>query len=86
MAAVAIEPQASAAGAIPRTSREGWPLACQPVAGTALLLGQTMIGWRVYDVMRTIDYIATRKELDANRVGCVGYLRRRHVYALFYGP
>ena len=31
-----------------------------------------MIGWRVWDVMRTIDYIATRPELDAKRVGCMG--------------
>jgi hypothetical protein len=31
-----------------------------------------MIGWRVWDVMRTIDYIATRSELDASRVGCMG--------------
>jgi hypothetical protein len=31
-----------------------------------------MIGWRVYDVMRTIDWIATRKELDSQRVGCMG--------------
>ena len=31
-----------------------------------------MIGWRVYDVMRTIDWIETRKELDAKRVGCMG--------------
>jgi len=45
---------------------------CQPVAGAALLLGQTMIGWRVFDVMRTIDWIETRKELDASRVGCMG--------------
>ena len=45
---------------------------CQPTAGSALLLGQTMIGWRVYDVMRTIDWIATRKELDAARIGCMG--------------
>ena len=37
-----------------------------------MLMGETMIGWRVYDVMRTIDWIATRKELDASRVGCVG--------------
>ena len=31
-----------------------------------------MIGWRVYDVMRTIDWIETRPELDAHRVGCMG--------------
>src|SRR5207237_10807232 len=46
--------------------------ACQPAAGDALLLGETMIGWRAYDVMRTIDWIATRPELDAKRVGCMG--------------
>ena len=38
----------------------------------ALLLGETILGWRVWDVMRTIDYIATRPELDVNRVGCMG--------------
>ena len=31
-----------------------------------------MIGWRVWDVMRTLDYIATRPELDSSRVGCMG--------------
>ena len=46
--------------------------ACQPAAGGALLVGQTMIGWRVWDVMRTLDYIATRPELDSSRVGCMG--------------
>ncbi len=45
---------------------------CQPSAGAALLLGQTMVGWRVWDVMRTIDWIETRSELDPKRVGCMG--------------
>jgi dienelactone hydrolase len=45
---------------------------CQPAAGAALLLGETMIAWRVYDVMRTIDWIETRDDLDAKRVGCMG--------------
>jgi dienelactone hydrolase len=31
-----------------------------------------MIGWRAYDVIRTIDWIETRKDLDAKRVGCMG--------------
>ena len=43
-----------------------------PWAGSALLLGETMIGWRVFDVMRAIDWIETRPELDAKRIGCVG--------------
>lgn len=46
--------------------------ACQPAAGSALLLGETMIGWRVWDVMRSIDWIATRPEIDSTRVGCMG--------------
>jgi hypothetical protein len=36
------------------------------------MLGQTLIGWRVWDIVRTIDYIATRPDLDASRVGCMG--------------
>jgi dienelactone hydrolase len=42
------------------------------VAGGALLVGETMIAWRVWDVMRTLDYIATRAELDSSRVGLMG--------------
>jgi dienelactone hydrolase len=73
MAAVAIEPMAFGCRRDPRTKKAGLGAsACQPAAGSALLLGETMIGWRVYDVMRTIDWIETRKELDAGRVGCMG--------------
>ncbi len=45
---------------------------CQPSAGAALLLGRTMAGWRAWDVMRALDYLATRPEVDAGRVGCMG--------------
>ncbi|HZT29049.1 MAG TPA: alpha/beta hydrolase family protein [Bryobacteraceae bacterium] len=73
LAAVAIEPMAFGCRRDPRTRKHGLGAsACQPSAGAALLLGQTMIGWRVYDVMRTIDWIETRKELDPRRVGCMG--------------
>lgn len=73
MAAVAIEPMAFGCRRDPVTKSKGLgAAACQPSAGAALLLGQTMIGWRVYDVMRIVDWIGTRKELDANRVGCMG--------------
>src|SRR6185369_2432208 len=70
MAAVAIEPMAFGCRRDARTKSKGaGTSACQPAAGAALLFGETMIGWRVYDVMRTIDYIETRKDLDARRVG-----------------
>ncbi len=73
MAAVAIEPMAFGCRRDPVTMAKGASAtACQPAAGAALLLGQTMLAWRVYDVMRTIDWIGTRKELDAGRVGCMG--------------
>ena len=73
LAAVAIEPMAFGCRRDPKTAAKGLgTTACQPSAGSALLLGETMIGWRVFDVMRTIDWIETRPELDANRVGCMG--------------
>ena len=73
LAAVAIEPMAFGCRRDPANRAKGLgQSACQPAAGAALALGQTMIGWRVYDVMRAIDWIETRKELDARRVGCMG--------------
>ena len=73
MAAMAIEPMGFGCRRDPVNARQGLSRkACDPVAGGALLVGQTMLGWRVWDVMRTIDYLATRAELDRNRVGCMG--------------
>jgi dienelactone hydrolase len=73
MAAVAIEPMAFGCRRDPLNARRGLgQKACEPVAGAALMLGQTLVGWRVWDIVRTIDYIATRPELDAARVGCMG--------------
>ncbi len=73
MAAVAIEPMAFGCRRDPKTAKGRLgQSACQPAAGGALLVGQTMIAWRTWDVMRTIDFIATRPELDAARVGCMG--------------
>jgi dienelactone hydrolase len=73
VAAVAIEPMGFGCRRDPRNAARGLSQkACDPAAGGALMLGQTLIGWRVWDVMRTIDYIATRSDLDGNRVGCMG--------------
>lgn len=73
MAAVAIEPMAFGCRRDPLTKKKGLgSSACQPVAGAALLFGETMIGWRVFDVMRTVDWIETRRDLDAKRVGLMG--------------
>jgi dienelactone hydrolase len=73
MAAVAIEPMAFGCRRDAITAKKGLSAsACQPAAGGALLVGQTMLGWRVWDVMRTIDYIETRSDLDSARIGCMG--------------
>ena len=73
MAAVAIEPMAfGCRRGVQAKSRNLGTSSCQPTAGAALLLGETMVGWRVWDVMRVVDWIETRKELDAKRVGCMG--------------
>ena len=45
---------------------------CRPAACAALLFGQTMAGWRVWDAMRSIDYLATRREVDSSRVATLG--------------
>jgi dienelactone hydrolase len=73
MAALAMEPLGFGCRRDPVTARRGLEVSsCQPSAGAALLLGQTLIAWRVYDIMRAIDWIATRPELDVARVGCMG--------------
>ena len=49
-----------------------WISSCYAVSVNALLLGKTLLGLRVYDVMRLIDYIRTRPENLADTLGCVG--------------
>ena len=49
-----------------------WISSCYSVGVNALLLGKTLLGMRVYDVMRLIDYIGTRQETSIKTLGCVG--------------
>lgn len=45
---------------------------CQVLNNMALPLGQTVTGMWTWDLMRLIDYVATRGDCDASRVGCAG--------------
>ncbi len=45
---------------------------CHHASMTALLLGRTMIGERVWDIARAIDVLEDFAEIDATRVACLG--------------
>ena len=73
LAAVAIEQMGFGCRRDPRNASRGLAQkGCDPAAGMALMLGQTLIGWRVWDVIQTLAYISTRPDLAADRVGCMG--------------
>lgn len=37
-----------------------------------LLMGRTLLGANIFDASRAIDFLVTRKEVDADRIGCMG--------------
>jgi dienelactone hydrolase len=45
---------------------------CQELGLNALLCGQTLMGLRVWDVTRLIDYIYTRPDVEREHLPCVG--------------
>jgi cephalosporin-C deacetylase-like acetyl esterase len=38
----------------------------------ALLVGQSTAGYRIWDGIRSIDYLVSRPEIDINKIGCTG--------------
>lgn len=38
----------------------------------ALLVGQSTAGYRIWDGMRSLDYLASRPEVDSSKLGCTG--------------
>ena len=51
---------------------EQWISSCYAVGVNALVLGKTLLGLRIYDIMRLTDYIRTRPEPLTGTLGCVG--------------
>lgn len=45
---------------------------CHDAFVQALMLGRTLLGERVYDVSRGIDYLASRGDADMRRIGIMG--------------
>ncbi len=48
---------------------------CHDAAAHALMLGRTLLGERVFDVDRAIDYLMTRDDVDSRAVGVMGSSR-----------
>jgi dienelactone hydrolase len=48
------------------------PTSCSHAAMLAFHLGITVVGMRVHDGMRLVDYLETRPELDTQRLGAMG--------------
>ena len=55
-----------------RVQEQVAPRGCHDAAMQALLLGRTLIGERVYDVDRGIDYLAWRGDAELDRLGVMG--------------
>jgi dienelactone hydrolase len=55
------------------TGKPLWPSSCRVLSVNAMLLGRSLLGLRVWDVMRLVDYIRSRPELQSAPIGCVGF-------------
>jgi len=71
---------------------QGAPTTCTHTAMLAFHLGINVVGMRVTDGMRLVDYLQTRGDLDAQRLGAMGISigavkqsmeRTQPIYALF---
>lgn len=54
------------------TLGQGAPSTCTHSAMLAFHLGISVVGMRVFDGMRLVDYLETRKDLDTSRLGAMG--------------
>jgi hypothetical protein len=50
----------------------GGSSSCVRDSMAALMLGETMTGWRVWDAMRSLDYMTSRPEVDPKRMATMG--------------
>ena len=71
LAALCIE-QRSFGERLERKQKSVSPLGCHDATLQALMLGKTLMGERVWDVERGLDYLATRRDADLAQVGVMG--------------
>ncbi|MDQ0875262.1 dienelactone hydrolase [Paenibacillus sp. V4I3] len=46
---------------------------CYSLASRLLLYGKTLAGLRIYEAIRSLDYLLTREDVDLERIGCMGF-------------
>lgn len=46
---------------------------CRFSAGRSIMLGRTLLGERVWDVQRAVDYLRSRSDVDTSRIACVSH-------------
>ncbi|MBZ0288306.1 MAG: alpha/beta hydrolase family protein, partial [Anaerolineae bacterium] len=51
----------------------GYNISCRSSAGRSIMLGRTLVGERVWDVMRGIDFLYTRPDVNTQSIACVGH-------------
>ncbi|QYR19465.1 alpha/beta hydrolase family protein [Paenibacillus sp. sptzw28] len=49
------------------------PSSCYRMSTQLLMLGKTLTGLRVTEMLKTLDYFSTREEIDPERIGIVGF-------------
>lgn len=72
VAALAIEQRSLGSRVEAHQARISFHNPCHDAAMRALMLGRTLLGERVYDVSRALDYLATREDVDPARIGAMG--------------
>jgi hypothetical protein len=53
-------------------AKEGYEYACNSTLIRTLLWGYSLLTLNVFDIFRTIDYLASRNEVDSERIGMMG--------------
>jgi dienelactone hydrolase len=48
-------------------------ISCIGSAGRSAMMGRTLLGERVWDVQRLIDWLQARVDVDGDKIACVGY-------------
>ncbi len=56
-----------------RVQKRVAPKRCQDAAMQALMLGRTLLGERIFDLGRAVDYLEERGDVDMSRLGAMGH-------------